>query len=286
MACSVEAHSPINLGETSHLELTDLSPGPLHNFITAAGGFTLLPGLSWETAPSFLGSNSPWMLSILTGRTQEMLLDSGNEETRSLGSTAVTKHLKSVGFQCLLTATSIPKTVPMCTHLQLNFCSHHQSSWYSWLYSETKTSLQPWRLSNSRQQDNDAFPRNHTLFVQGWQESPVIFEVLGFKLPLPHAWSPLPLWVRLYSNVFGPVRRIPREGWSLRFLTNTSLQHELALTHGRESCPVDMQTWAISHTGWMRNHKYNGKSVSTIEGNLKAPILLKASKCSCIIIFE
>lgn len=58
----------------------------------------LLPGLSWETAPSLLSSTSPWTFRILIGRTQEMLLNSGNEEISSAGSTAVTKHLKAVGY--------------------------------------------------------------------------------------------------------------------------------------------------------------------------------------------
>ena len=48
-----------------------------------------------------------------------MLLDPGKEEICSIGSTAVTKHLKAVGFICLLIVTSIPQTLPAGTHLQL-----------------------------------------------------------------------------------------------------------------------------------------------------------------------
>lgn len=61
----------------------------------------------------------------------------GNEETHTVGNTTITKHLKAVCFAGLLTAPSIPKTVSACTHLQLNFCSSHQSC------TQTKTSLQP-----------------------------------------------------------------------------------------------------------------------------------------------
>lgn len=89
-----------------------------------------LHGLGWKMASSLLISNSPWTLSILTGRTQEMLLDLGNEENHSVGSTAITNHLKAVGFACLLITTSIPQTVPTYIRLQLNFCSSHQSNGY------------------------------------------------------------------------------------------------------------------------------------------------------------
>ena len=140
------------------------------------------PVLAGRQSPSFLSSYSPWTLSILTRRTQEMLLDPGKEGICSIGSTAVTKHLKAVGFICLLIVISIPQTLSACTHLQLNFCSSHRSRRYYQLYSKTKTSLQPWRMSHSRQWDNDTFPRNDTLFVQGWQESPVILEGPGLQI--------------------------------------------------------------------------------------------------------
>lgn len=51
----------------------------------------------------------------------------GNEETHTVGNTTITKRTKAVCFAGLLTVPSIPKTVSTCTHLQLNFCSSHQS---------------------------------------------------------------------------------------------------------------------------------------------------------------
>lgn len=49
-----------------------------------------------------------------------MLLDPDKEEICPIGSTAVTKHLKAVGFICLLIVISILQTLLACTHLQLN----------------------------------------------------------------------------------------------------------------------------------------------------------------------
>lgn len=59
-----------------------------------------------------------------------MLLDPGNQKAHSVGSAAIIKHLKAVGFACLLIATSIPQTVSTRSHLQFNFYANQQSSWY------------------------------------------------------------------------------------------------------------------------------------------------------------
>ncbi|KAF3824337.1 hypothetical protein GH733_008622, partial [Mirounga leonina] len=53
-----------------------------------------LHGPRWKMASSLLISNSPWTRSILTGRTQEILLDLGNEETRSLLSVGAVPHIR------------------------------------------------------------------------------------------------------------------------------------------------------------------------------------------------
>lgn len=60
----------------------DRHPGPRLYFITAAEVLLCMiccTSFSWETALFFLMLNSPWTFSILTGRTQEMLLDPGNK---------------------------------------------------------------------------------------------------------------------------------------------------------------------------------------------------------------
>lgn len=151
---------------------------------------------------SLLISNSPWTLSILTGRTQEMLSDLGNEETCSAGSTAVTKCLKAVGFPCLLIMTSIPRTVPTYIYLQLNFCSSYQTNGYYWLYSETKTSLQPGGCPTADRRTVMFSPKTILSLSRAGKRAQLSSRprASNFLCRMPgHAWSPPSLWVNLYS---------------------------------------------------------------------------------------
>lgn len=124
---------------------------------------------------------------------------------------------------CLLIATSIPHTVPACTHLQLNFHSRHQSRRFYWLYSETKIHCSPGGCPTEDSRTVMLFPETTLSLSRAGKRAQLSWKVLGFRFPLPQAWSPHFLWVRVYSNAFEPVGKIFRERWSLKSLKKTTL---------------------------------------------------------------